>query len=67
MFPTIPQSASVYGFVSDGLGAHSSRTMMLAELRLLLEACPPATDLAGYRTAILDDNVLGVKIQRDMS
>jgi hypothetical protein len=58
MFPTIPQSASVYGFVSDGLGAHSSRTMMLTELRLLLDACPSETDQAGYRSAVLDDNVL---------
>ncbi len=58
MLLSIPDSASQYGVVPEGLGAHSSRTMMLAELRLLLESCPPATDRAGYRSAILDDNVL---------
>lgn len=55
---SIPNSATEYGFVSEGLGAHSSRTMMLAELRLLLEVCPPECKTADYRTAVLDDNVL---------
>jgi hypothetical protein len=32
--------------------------MMLAELRLLLDACPPESDQADYRSAALDDNVL---------
>lgn len=58
MLFTIPTFVSDYGFTVEGLGAHSSRTMMLAELRLLLEACPPTTDRAGYRLAILDDNAL---------
>jgi hypothetical protein len=42
----IPQQAVQYGFVIDGLGPHSSRTMMLAELRLLLEGRPPETEQA---------------------
>ncbi len=54
----IPQTAAQYGFVCSGLGTHSSRTMMLEELQLLLAACPPTTDLQGYRSAILDANVL---------
>jgi len=32
--------------------------MMLAELRLLLAACPQAATLEDYRTAIIDQNVL---------
>lgn len=47
-----------YGFVTNGLGTHSSRTMMLAELQLLLSACPPDTFLEGYQKAIVEDNVL---------
>jgi hypothetical protein len=59
MFSTsIPASASQYGFVTHGLGAHSSRTMQLAELRLLFDACPPAAASEDYRTAVLHDNVL---------
>ena len=59
MFATaIPVSASQYGFVTHGLGAHSSRTMMLAELRLLLDACPPAAASEDYRASVLLDNVL---------
>ncbi len=58
MFLTIPESAIEHGFNVEGLGAHSSRTMMLAELRLLLDACPAATEMADYRSAVLDDNVL---------
>ena len=54
----IPQQAVQYGFVIDGLGPHSSRTMMLAELRLLLEGRPPETEQAAYRAAVLDENVL---------
>ncbi|MBC8253538.1 MAG: hypothetical protein H8E35_05870 [Ardenticatenia bacterium] len=54
----IPEAALQYGFIIDGLGAHSSRTMMLKELRLLLAACPPITDMEGYRSATLDENVL---------
>lgn len=47
-----------YGFVIDGFGAHSSRTIMLHELTLLLAACPMAYGLADYARAILDNNVL---------
>jgi hypothetical protein len=36
----IPALANEYGFMKEPVGAHSSRTMMLAELRLLLAACP---------------------------
>lgn len=55
---SIPDSATEYGFVIEGLGAHSSRTIMLAELRLLLHCCPSNTDRQGYRKAVLEDNAL---------
>lgn len=55
---TIPDSATAYGFHVDGLGSHSSRTMMLRDLQQLLAACPPSTDRHGYRAAVIHDNVL---------
>ena len=58
LYAAIPASATHYGFIADGLGAHSSRTIMLAELRLLLATCAPNTDYEGYVEAILVDNVL---------
>lgn len=58
MLSSIPCAAVSYGFVIDGLGAHSSRTIMLKELGLLLAACSPATGVEGYCSAILNENVL---------
>ncbi len=55
---TIPEQAVSYGFVLDGLGAHSSRTIMLSELRLLLGAFPNCAGQEEYRLAILEENVL---------
>ena len=50
--------ADKYGFISKSVGPHNSRTMMLAELRLLLAACPQSTTLEEYRSAVVDENVL---------
>ncbi len=47
-----------YGFINEPVGAHSSRTMMLAELRLLLAACPQSASFEEYRSAVVDENVL---------
>lgn len=47
-----------FGFVVDSLGSHSSRTIMLKELQLILSSCPRGTDVEGYKTAVLIDNVL---------
>lgn len=44
-------------------GAHSSRTMMLDEISRLVEVTPFAMAEAGYRTAIIQDNVLGKKTE----
>ncbi len=54
----IPAEARDFGFAVDPGGTHTSRTMMLAELQLLLAACPPSATFQEYRSAIVDDNVL---------
>jgi len=55
---SIPDITTQYGFTREGLGTHSSRTMMLEELRRLLALCPPTADQETYRAAIEDNNVL---------
>ena len=40
-------------------GAHTSRTMMLAELSMLLAAVPADAEQAAYKTAVIDVNCLG--------
>ncbi len=57
-FKAIPELAARYGFVLEGLGAHSSRTIMLDELRLLLRSVPASGSIQSYRSAILEDNSL---------
>lgn len=47
------------GIKSGDRGAHTSRTMMFAELEQLLETCPSGTGRESFREAIIDDNVLG--------
>ena len=54
----IPESATQYGFTLDGVGAHSSRTMMLKELRMLLQATPKEATQEKYYQAIVEKNVL---------
>lgn len=46
------------GFKTTAGGAHASRTIMLAELGLLLDACPEEAPQAGYREAVVDQNCL---------
>lgn len=57
-FKAIPDSATSFGFVLEGLGAHSSRTIMLDELRLLLGAVPASGSTRSYGSAILEENAL---------
>ncbi len=54
----VPEFAIAYGFVNGPGGTHTSRTMMVRELRLLLESCVPASHYGDYVSAIVDDNVL---------
>jgi len=41
MDPPFPELALAYGFENEPVGTHLSRTIMLADLRRLLAACPP--------------------------
>ncbi len=56
--PGIPESALAAGFVGEPGGVHTSKTMMLADLRHLLAACPVTATPEEYRAAVIDDNVL---------
>lgn len=58
MIFSIPNSAKAAGFMLNGLGAHSSRTIMLKELSLLLTSRPLNSLFKEYAQAILEDNVL---------
>lgn len=53
-----PQSALAYGFENEPVGTHISRTIMLADLRCLLAACPSSATPADYYTAVVEENVL---------
>jgi len=54
----VPPSALPCGLVNDRVGTQASRTIMLTELRLLLEACPSRASLEDYRAAVVEDNAL---------
>lgn len=55
---TVPESALRLGFDNGPGGTHTSRTMMLSELQLLLAACPASATYEEYREAILEENCL---------
>lgn len=52
-------AARSFGFRFGDRGTHTSRTIMLAELRLLLAAAPREADRATYSRLIVEGNVLG--------
>lgn len=52
---------SKLGFRFEYQGVHSSRTMMLSELSLLLEECDQDMGCDGYQEAIVELNCLGKK------
>ena len=55
----VPRSASTFGLRIEPTGTHLSSTLKLEELRVLLASRPvPATGDA-YRTAIIEQNLLG--------
>jgi hypothetical protein len=47
------------GFRSGASSAHTSRTMMLAELTLVLNGVDAKVPAEGYRSAIIEDSILG--------
>lgn len=54
----LPPTALDAGLQDGTLCPHASRTVMLAELRMLLEAVPASARRADYRAAVVDENVL---------
>jgi hypothetical protein len=56
--PQLPESA---GFRSAAQSVHGSRTIMLADLKMLLASVPAGADHAAYERAVREDNVLGKK------
>lgn len=54
-----PVHATTMGYRLGERGTHSSRTLMLAELSLLLESVPGEASPAAYRDAVLNENCLG--------
>jgi len=58
-FPPASVPLEAFGFKFSSGGAHISRTMMLAELRAVLENGPWGSSAIAYRQAILERNILG--------
>lgn len=58
-FPPTSRTLEAFGLKFSSGGAHISRTMMLAELDAVLGAVPIGSDVADYRDAIQQLNVLG--------
>lgn len=54
-----PELAQSLGFRFGDKGTHTSRTLMLEELRLVLAATKPGARREEYSRAIIDDNCLG--------
>jgi hypothetical protein len=58
--PSSDESSQVAaGFRFGSVGTHSSRTLMLSELRLALDHTATDTDRAGYKRSVVEDNCLG--------
>lgn len=55
----VEEGRSGFGFRTGQRGTHGSRSIMLAALRQLLDSTPADTTYAGYRAAIMEENVLG--------
>jgi len=58
MLVQVSALTSHFGFIDNPAGIHSSRTMMLTELRLLLAACDASAVLEDYRSAVIAENIL---------
>ena len=55
--PTIRDEDRALGFVPPPGGAHTSKTMMLAELSRLIDASSPESDHEELRRLVMDENV----------
>ncbi len=56
--PLVSAAAVQAGFANEPIGTHTGKTMMLAELRLILAAAPDAADFEAYRAAAVEGNAL---------
>jgi len=54
----VPESALAAGFSNSPIGTHTGKTMMLPELRLLLDAVPGPVAFAEYQRASVEENAL---------
>jgi hypothetical protein len=54
----VSAQALAAGFSNEPIGTHTGKTMMLAELRLLLGAVPGKVSYAEYRRSTIQDNAL---------
>ena len=64
MQPELEHPLTSLGFRFGPNGPHAARTMMLDELRLLLENTEPTATRAEYAAAVVDANVLGKPTRR---
>src|SRR5690349_2462364 len=58
LYPQLPSRALDIGCINEPMGTHSSRTLMLTELRSLMDACDRDASIEGYRRAVVDENVV---------
>ena len=58
MLTRVIDETTQFGFVTKGVSPHNSRTIMVADLRVLLAGVPNATSIEKYRQAIVEENIL---------
>ena len=56
---TLKPVGTELGFKFGDKGTHTSRTIMLAELSVLLHQCPASASRADYARSLIEDNCLG--------
>ena len=54
----IPPGSELLGFSTNRTGGHLARSMMLAELKILVSVLPPEASLDDFAAAIVRDNIL---------
>jgi hypothetical protein len=54
----VPGQALGAGFINEPMGTHTSRTLMLREMRALLHACRVGSSIDDYRRACIQENVI---------
>lgn len=58
-FPEINDSVTPFGFSINRTGGHMARSMMLNEITILCKTLPLDATVEKYKSAIIDENVLG--------